>query len=146
MLVSPLLASPPLHFHSCLRLLTYTHSLTDRANECFDVNYFGSMRFIQTFLPALREAPGQGARIVYIRAHYAPNYVVLITWYLTPKRRGTDLTCLPTYQTTYQPPTLHVLSIPRLQTNSSPENRPIHPSCSSMHQVRASCKSRASLA
>ena len=104
------------------------------------------MRFIQTFLPALREAPGQGARIVYIRAHYAPNYVVLITWYLTPKRRGTDLTCLPTYQTTYQPPTLHVLSIPRLQTNSSPENRPIHPSCSSMHQVRASCKSRASLA
>ena len=105
--VSNLLASPPLHFHSCLRLLTYTHSLTDRANECFDVNYFGSMRFIQTFLPALREAPGQGARIVYIRAHYAPNYVVLITWYLTPKRRGTDLTCLPTYQTTYQPPYLY---------------------------------------
>ena len=47
-------------------MLTYTHSLTDRANECFDVNYFGSMRFIQTFLPALREAPGQGAQIVYI--------------------------------------------------------------------------------
>ena len=58
--VSP---SPP---HSRPRLLTHTHSLTDRAKECFDVNYFGSMRFIQTFLPALREAPGQGAQIVYI--------------------------------------------------------------------------------
>jgi len=38
----------------------------EKAKQCFEVNYFGSMRLIQTFLPALREAPGRGARIVQI--------------------------------------------------------------------------------
>jgi hypothetical protein len=55
---------------TCKRILACLHvitlSLTDRAKQCFEVNYFGSMRLIQTFLPALREAPGRGARIVQI--------------------------------------------------------------------------------
>ena len=55
------------------------------------------MRFIQTFLPALREAPGQGARIVCIRARHSP----------TDNTVCTDLIYLPTYQPnnlpTYQP-------------------------------------------
>lgn len=55
---------------TCTRILACLHvitlSLTDRAKQCFEVNYFGSMRLIQTFLPALREAPGRGARIVQI--------------------------------------------------------------------------------
>jgi len=37
----------------------------DKVKQCFEVNYLGSMRLIQTFLPALRKA-GQGARIVQI--------------------------------------------------------------------------------
>ena len=48
---------------TCLDILT---RYPDRVKQCFEVNYFGSMRLIQTFLPALRKAPGQGARIVQI--------------------------------------------------------------------------------
>ena len=78
------------------------------------------MRFIQTFLPALREAPGQGARIVYTGAHYAPTH---------SKLRGTDLTCLPLSNnlSTYLPTNLTRLEhsqaadlfISRLQAHTS---------------------------
>ena len=115
--VSPLPASsPPPPTPSPV---TYTHLPTDRAKQCFEVNYFGSMRFIQTFLPALREAPGQGARIVYIRAH--------ITHPLTQNYSGLTYT----YQTTY-----HYLANTSRAFQAaalSPGCMPMHPSCSSFH-------------
>ena len=62
-LINPLYPQP-LYPHPRSRLLTYVSP--DRVKQCFEVNYFGSLRLIQTFLPALRKVPGQGARIVQI--------------------------------------------------------------------------------